>query len=910
MRKLYKFKTIRLSTRSLFLGSIAVFTIVFAVTVVARFWNASAQKTEKTETPQLSKSETNPVNYQEILQKAREQGTVKIIAGFEFNFVPEGNLSDSLKNNQRAGIKQNQDSILQKLKSFKPQNVVQFESIPYFAATIDAETLEYLKNLPEINFIREDVFFKPMLAESTGVVRAPQAWNLGYSGQGQVVAVLDSGVDKNHPFLAGKVVSEACYGLNIPAQGISSLCPGGATQSTTSGSGLHCTFGNCFHGTHVAGIAAGKLSSGNFQGVARDANLVAMQVFVRVDNPQICGSSQPCIRTDGSLYHPALQRVLNLKQSGMNIASVNMSLGGDRFTSYCDSQFADIKATIDNLRSLGVATVIASGNEGYFDSIAAPACISSAVSVGNSGDGSACPTGSTYCPAGNVAPLDQVMTEVPGGSNSASFLNLLAPGRWITSSFPGGTYNTIQGTSMAAPHVAGAWAVLKQHSPNASVTQVLNALTSTGQPITDPRNGIVKPRIKIDAAIQAINNPPSQFPISLLSPIGVATTSEGNIHVVSDNVQNLLFSSFTPSGTVIRQTPYGDFGSVGGIGHLAVDPTSGWIANLWQDGRISVHNPATGEAAFILGGQSIRQMSVNTSNIFDVETLQYRPIAVSPNLATYGDLTVVQRNAQTIDLLVTASQQNKPFVVKIRLGASSLQSLRTQQPTSLTAKVIAGSIVTADTTFPPGIAVTSQGKVLTTLPVCSNDTSCPAAWNTAVTFGIDFHEGQGALPTRPFNRADFPSEGMTNDSAGNYYVATRRVSQLCQGASGFVKVPADLSAASCLATANDPFVTRDVAINPGGNTAYITLTSSINNQGGLVEFPLGGGNCTYTLNPTSQNFPAAGGTNGAFQVNTQTAMRRFRLPPTRARREARRLPSADKTLLLIKLPGKRVARTA
>jgi hypothetical protein len=57
---------------------------------------------------------------------------------------------------------------------------------------------------------------------------------------------------------------------------------------------------------------------------------------------------------------------------------------------------------------------------------------------------------------------------------------------------------------MAAPHVSGAWAVLKSKSPTATVDQVLAALTSTGVPVTDSRNGITKPRIKVDAALNAL----------------------------------------------------------------------------------------------------------------------------------------------------------------------------------------------------------------------------------------------------------------------------------------------------------------------------------------------------------------------------------------------------------------------
>ena len=63
---------------------------------------------------------------------------------------------------------------------------------------------------------------------------------------------------------------------------------------------------------------------------------------------------------------------------------------------------------------------------------------------------------------------------------------------------------------MATPHVAGAWALLKQQNPNITVTDALNALSSTGNQITDTRNGIVKPRIQVDAALKfASNTPPT-----------------------------------------------------------------------------------------------------------------------------------------------------------------------------------------------------------------------------------------------------------------------------------------------------------------------------------------------------------------------------------------------------------------
>ena len=84
-------------------------------------------------------------------------------------------------------------------------------------------------------------------------------------------------------------------------------------------------------------------------------------------------------------------------------------------------------------------------------------------------------------------------------SNVAPFLSLFAPGESITSSVPGGGYESVSGTSMAAPHVAGAWALMRQAAPGASVTTILNALRSTGLPITDNgfwASGRTVPRVR------------------------------------------------------------------------------------------------------------------------------------------------------------------------------------------------------------------------------------------------------------------------------------------------------------------------------------------------------------------------------------------------------------------------------
>lgn len=88
-------------------------------------------------------------NFTKLAEAASQTGMVRVIIGVGFDFTPEGYLTNRLKNNQRAEIKQSQDALLNKLETFKPENVRQFESIPYVSMTVNATTLEFLKLSPK-----------------------------------------------------------------------------------------------------------------------------------------------------------------------------------------------------------------------------------------------------------------------------------------------------------------------------------------------------------------------------------------------------------------------------------------------------------------------------------------------------------------------------------------------------------------------------------------------------------------------------------------------------------------------------------------------------------------------------------------------------------------------------------------
>lgn len=426
----------------------------------------------------------------DLRSKTASGGAARVIVGVRVAFAPEGLLTAAIAKQQRNEIVVAHAAVLNSVPSLKQKSktIKRFETIPFIALEINAAELEELATLNLITSIEEDRLSFQDLAESVPLIGGPTAWTSppGYTGAGQTVAILDTGVDKTHPFLTGKVLSEACY--STTSSSATSICPGGVDESTASdsampyGSGV-CPAGECEHGTHVAGIAAGTNAS--FSGVAKGASVIAIQVFSTF-TAAACGATTACVMSYTSDQILALERVYALRAT-YSIAAVNMSLGGGNFSSQssCDSSNSSQKAAIDNLRSVNIATVISSGNNGYTSSMASPGCISSAISIGSTWD------------SGNV---DTVAVY----SNSAWFLNLLAPGSLINSSIPGAAYAAWNGTSMAAPHVTGAWALLKQKIPTATVSEVSAALASSGVPVLDVRNGITKPRIDLPGALSAL----------------------------------------------------------------------------------------------------------------------------------------------------------------------------------------------------------------------------------------------------------------------------------------------------------------------------------------------------------------------------------------------------------------------
>ena len=419
-----------------------------------------------------------------------------------------------------------------------------YETVPLMALEVGADALGELEaSTFWVARVTEDEVHAPGLSQSGPLVGADQAWARGFNGSGWVVAILDTGVDATHPFVSGRVAEQACFSSNVAGRS-TSVCPNGQSSQVGTNSARPCSLPVCWHGTHVAGIAAGNgpAAGQSFSGVARGAHIMAIQVFSSFTQSSDCGGSAPCALAWSSDFIAGLEYVYT-RRTAYNIASANLSLGGGTNTSTCDGSSA--KPAIDNLRSAGIATVISAGNNSAVNAISSPACVSTAISVGatNKND-----TIASY-------------------SNLSFFTSLLAPGTSITSSMPGTGYGGANGTSMAAPHVTGTWAVLKQAAPGASVSQILTALQSTGLPITDTRSagGVTKSRIRIAAALDAL----SPSPTLGVSPASVAaggsvTASWAGITSASASDWIGLFAPSAANTAFISRIYVGCGGSPGG----------------------------------------------------------------------------------------------------------------------------------------------------------------------------------------------------------------------------------------------------------------------------------------------------------------------------------------------------------
>jgi subtilisin len=322
----------------------------------------------------------------------------------------------------------------------------------FAAARVPANRLEALEADSRILYVEPDryVSLDPSLMGDgsaanveaqtvpTGILRIDAELSSAVSGNGSGsvnvdVAILDTGIQTSHPDL--NVVG----GVN---------CSTGSSYNDGHG-----------HGTHVAGTVGAKDDGNGVVGVAPGARLWAVRVLNNAGSGTtstiICGINW-------------------VTANAGTIEVVNMSLGGSGSDSNCGGSDTYHNAICNSVNA-GVTYVVAAGNSAANSNNYRPATYAEVITVsaladfnGNPGGG-----GAATC----RADVDDTFADF---SNYGSDVDVIAPGVCILSTWKGSGYNTISGTSMASPHVAGAAALYKASNPGASPAQVKAAILNGG----------------------------------------------------------------------------------------------------------------------------------------------------------------------------------------------------------------------------------------------------------------------------------------------------------------------------------------------------------------------------------------------------------------------------------------------
>ncbi|MFY9550913.1 MAG: S8 family serine peptidase, partial [Thermoanaerobaculia bacterium] len=352
-----------------------------------------------------------------------------------------------------------------------------FENFPALAARATREGVLALANRSDVSWITLDRARHPHQASpqsSQTLIHSDAVNALGFDGSGRAIAILDTGVDYRVAGLGGGGFP------NAKVVGGADIADGDADPMDCQG-----------HGTSVASVAAGPT------GVAPGARIVALKV-VKTGN---CDTAQ-----DSDILAAINWAVTN--REAYDIGVLNLSFGGapadGRDHGYCDEVLPQYAAAVEAANAAGLVFVASAGNEALTNAIAEPACLSTAISAGAVYPDSYSSVawqggiGGTLCTDQPVTP-DTVVCF----SNSGPALSLLAPGAfWLVPTL-GGAVGQFHGTSAAAHAIAGTVALLQQARVGIRPAEVASLLRATGRPLSDPKSGILTPRIDDLAAVQA-----------------------------------------------------------------------------------------------------------------------------------------------------------------------------------------------------------------------------------------------------------------------------------------------------------------------------------------------------------------------------------------------------------------------
>lgn len=411
--------------------------------------------------PELSVQLANSAAVREfaVLVKMKEQ-TVRAFdistIGAESRHVRAARVVQSLKARteySQSGIK---SVLVQKEISGQARNFKPFWIFNGFAVTTTADTIRELADRPDVDSVVQDRTFelaaldvKPLAVTANwnlSRIGALSMWNRGFTGQGVVVANLDTGVDISHPALGAK-------------------WRGGSNSWFDPFNSTTVPYDLSGHGTATMGVMVAGNTSDNIVGVAPGAQWIAAKIFDDSSPPQ----------TTLSKVHQAFQWLLDPDQDpathdSPDIVNNSWDLAN---TGLYDGEFA---ADILNLKTAGISVICVSGN------VLIPQSANTSTSPGNNPGA---------FPVGAVDDNDLVTyfsARGPSAYDGSFYPALTAPGAAIRSTDLYNTYVSFSGTSFAAPHVAGAIALLKSAVPGLTAQDAETALQNAVVTYNGPDN--------------------------------------------------------------------------------------------------------------------------------------------------------------------------------------------------------------------------------------------------------------------------------------------------------------------------------------------------------------------------------------------------------------------------------------
>ena len=366
--------------------------------------------------------------------------------------------------------------------------------------------------------------YAPQLTSSPQQIGAPALWGqaLDTAGQGVRIGIIDSGIDPRHPFFdptgyampAGFPKGQERF---TTAKVIVArvFAPKSATAASTR---VAYSDDDSSHGTHVAGIAAGNAETNangrRISGVAPRAFLGNYKVFVETSSGLSPNANSPSIVA-------AIEAAV---ADGMNV--INFSGGEPEIEPSRDI----VARALDAAAAAGVVPVVAAGND-YSDvgagSVSSPANSARAIAVGAVEIGGT-PATRTHAEFSSVGPTAISLRLKP---------DVAAPGVDVLSSVPGGGFAEFSGTSMAAPHVAGAAALLRQRHPTWPVDALKSALVQSGADATQGLGRSAGPRFQGGGVVTLSR---ADRPLVFAQPTALS--------------YGLLGRGLTGTGTVVRRS--------------------------------------------------------------------------------------------------------------------------------------------------------------------------------------------------------------------------------------------------------------------------------------------------------------------------------------------------------------------